>query len=288
MSKPVPLDRAPSRSTTLRTKLYELSSWLQRRIVPRLANSQYMYLQALSSALNEHTDWLDLGCGHQLLPEWMPDWKAQQTAIVRTARSVTGIDRDYSSILRHKAIAKKIAGDIQCLPFKDASFDLVTANVVVEHVASPDVLFAEVRRVLRPGGRFLFHTPNFLGYASLLAACFPQRVKNKLAAWLHGRREEDVYPTFYKINTERTIRSHAERSSFVVADLQLVESSPQTYMIPPLVVFELVLIRLLRLRRLRGYRTNVIAMLRKEGRVESVANEDRQSERASVRLPTGR
>lgn len=272
MSKQPPSHSTTPRPPTLRARLYRLSSWLQRRIVPGLVNSQYVYSKALSAAVNQNTDWLDLGCGHQLLPEWMPNWQERQTVIARAARSVTGIDMDYSAIRRHDGIVNRVTGDIQCLPFKNSSFDLVSANVVVEHVASPSVLLEEVHRVLRPGGAFLFHTPNFLGYASLLAACIPQVAKSKLAAWLQGRKAEDVYRTYYRLNTRTAIRNYANHSGFRVADLQMVESSSQTYMIPPIVLFELVLIRLLRWPKLEGFRTNVIAVLRKDGSSETGTN----------------
>lgn len=41
------------------------------------------------------------------------------------------------------------------LPFDDASFDIVCANQVFEHVDNLDLALREVRRVLRPGGLFL-------------------------------------------------------------------------------------------------------------------------------------
>ena len=48
-----------------------------------------------------------------------------------------------------------------------------------------------------------------------------------------------------------------------MVDLRMVESSAQTYMLGPLVVLELLLIRMLRWRICENYRTNVIAILRK-------------------------
>ena len=42
------------------------------------------------------------------------------------------------------------------LPFADESFDGVVACLVFEHIDAVDEAFAEVARVLRPGGRFLF------------------------------------------------------------------------------------------------------------------------------------
>lgn len=41
------------------------------------------------------------------------------------------------------------------LPYDDASFDCVWSNQVFEHVVQPRAVLAEVRRVLKPGGRFV-------------------------------------------------------------------------------------------------------------------------------------
>jgi SAM-dependent methyltransferase len=48
-------------------------------------------------------------------------------------------------------------GDAHALPFADASFDTVTASLVFCSLEDPARALAEVHRVLRPGGRFLFH-----------------------------------------------------------------------------------------------------------------------------------
>ena len=50
-----------------------------------------------------------------------------------------------------------VDGDVHALDFPDASFDTVTASLVFCSVADPQRALAEVHRVLRPGGRFLFH-----------------------------------------------------------------------------------------------------------------------------------
>jgi SAM-dependent methyltransferase len=49
--------------------------------------------------------------------------------------------------------------DIERLTFQDQSFDLVITSDVFEHVRRPWVAFAEVARILRPGGRHLFTVP---------------------------------------------------------------------------------------------------------------------------------
>jgi len=49
--------------------------------------------------------------------------------------------------------------DLQGLTFEDQSFDLVMSSHVMEHVPDPWQALAEVRRFLRPGGRYVFSIP---------------------------------------------------------------------------------------------------------------------------------
>jgi SAM-dependent methyltransferase len=49
--------------------------------------------------------------------------------------------------------------DVQQLTYPDASFDLVTSTEVFEHVPDDRRAFAEVYRVLRPGGLLVFTVP---------------------------------------------------------------------------------------------------------------------------------
>jgi SAM-dependent methyltransferase len=49
--------------------------------------------------------------------------------------------------------------DLQALTFEDGSFDLVVTQDVLEHVADPWRAFAEIFRVLAPGGLHLFTVP---------------------------------------------------------------------------------------------------------------------------------
>lgn len=60
------------------------------------------------------------------------------------------------------AAADVLQGDAMRLPFDDTSFHKVIASEVLEHVTDDDVAFAELARVLRPGGRLAVTVPSWL------------------------------------------------------------------------------------------------------------------------------
>jgi ubiquinone/menaquinone biosynthesis C-methylase UbiE len=49
-----------------------------------------------------------------------------------------------------------VAASAEKLPFEDASFDCVTGTLVLCEASSPAAALAEIARVLRPGGQYLF------------------------------------------------------------------------------------------------------------------------------------
>lgn len=51
--------------------------------------------------------------------------------------------------------------DAQALTFPDASFDVVLSCECLEHVPSPARMAGEIRRVLKPGGKFILTTENY-------------------------------------------------------------------------------------------------------------------------------
>jgi ubiquinone/menaquinone biosynthesis C-methylase UbiE len=118
----------------------------------------------------------------------------------------------------------RVAGNIAALPFKDASFDLITANMVLEHVDDPAAVLAEVRRVLRPKGVFVFHTPHKYYPPIMVARLVPQRIKSRLVAFIEHRDESDVYRTVYRMNSAADIRRHSVAAGFTITRWELLES----------------------------------------------------------------
>jgi arsenite methyltransferase len=74
---------------------------------------------------------------------------------------VTGIDMTDAMLAKARAAATEmgvtniefVEGEAEGLPFADASFDVVISNGVIDLVPDKDAVFAELYRVLAPGGR---------------------------------------------------------------------------------------------------------------------------------------
>lgn len=71
--------------------------------------------------------------------------------------------------------------DAQALPFADAAFDAVIANHMLYHVPDRPKALAEIRRVLRPGGRFYAATNGDAHLRELRELVL--RIDPQLAAW---------------------------------------------------------------------------------------------------------
>jgi ubiquinone/menaquinone biosynthesis C-methylase UbiE len=244
---------------SVRARLYRFYWWIEKRIVPGHASSQYVYWRELKQNLPEAAVWLDLGCGRQLFAEWMA---AEQQEMIRRSKQLVGIDLNRASLLRHEGLRDRVEGSLEGLPFRDGAFDLVTANMVVEHLRDVHGVLQEIRRVLKPGGLFIFHTPNYLNFAIFGASLVPQALKNRLIWFFEKRKEEDVFPTFYRMNTRKAIRRAGAAVGFSVVCLTLTDTSALTVILGPIVVLELLWIRLCRVKGLRNLRSNIVAVLR--------------------------
>ncbi len=238
---------------------WRMANW----IVPGLVNAQRPYLSALADQLRPGIAWLDLGCGRRFVPSWLPESDRQQSQWVAQVGTAVGVDLDAASLAQNAAMPCKVLARSGQLPFADRRFDLITANMFVEHLDDPIETLKEVYRVLKPGGVFLFHTPNILNPITLMAIPLPQRLRTAAVWLLENRSEEDVFPAFYRLNRSGTIHRLANSAGLRVEQCHLIESSPETVMLGPLVILEMLLIRMTRWPALGMLRSNIVTVLRK-------------------------
>jgi SAM-dependent methyltransferase len=118
--------------------------------------------------------------------------------------------------------------DSDAYPFADSCFDACVSNYVLEHIADPVSHLSEVRRVLRPGGVYLFRTPNRYHYVALVSRWTPHWFHEAVANRLRhlDNHAPDPYPTHYRLNSRRSIQTAATRAGLRVHELRMVEKEP--------------------------------------------------------------
>ena len=242
-------------------KLFYKIYWkLESILVPGLKYSQTIYEEVLNEHCEKKNKWLDLGCGRQLLSRWR---FGHEKVLIDKVKTVFGIDYDYLSLTKHKTIKNVLRGNIAKLPFPDNTFDLITSNMVFEHLDNPEKQLKEITRVLSQGGKLIFHTPNTFGYGTFLARLIPEFIKTRLIYILQGREDEDVFPAYYRINSPSKIREIAFACGLKVSRIKLICSSALLVVFPPIVLFELFWIRFLMSKVGKPLRTNIIVILNK-------------------------
>lgn len=113
-------------------------------------------------------------------------------------------------------------------PFPNLTFDACISDCVLEHVQHVDAHLREVFRVLRPGGVYVFRTPNRFRYVTLVAKYSPTWFHEIIANRLRTLPEtsHDPYPTYYYLNSKRSIVRATQRNGFTLDVLRLIEKEP--------------------------------------------------------------
>nr|WP_315501843.1 methyltransferase domain-containing protein [Actinomyces oris] len=115
----------------------------------RAADSAAYLLAHLSAGM----DLLDVGCGPASITADLAERVAPGRVVALDAAS--DALRAARATLSERGLSEQVeltCGDVMALPFKDASFDVVHAHQVLQHLADPVSALAEMRRLTRPGG----------------------------------------------------------------------------------------------------------------------------------------
>jgi SAM-dependent methyltransferase len=123
------------------------SPWSQKRVLS-LARKLLAFAR-----LDGKNDFLEVGCGNGVVSRYLAgSYQA----------SVVGIDVDKEQVELARKEAGNIANiclleaDATSLPFGDGSFDLVLSFGVLHHIENWQGALKEIKRVLRPGGYFIY------------------------------------------------------------------------------------------------------------------------------------
>jgi hypothetical protein len=135
-----PLARADDKEDSLFYAMPRMVDHIDRKAVEILKSIHARYVKPGSRVLDLMTSWtshLDMAGGEV---------------------AITGIGMNQQELDANPLLNDRLLQDLNktpLLPFDDDSFDVVLCSLSVEYLISPRAVFAEVRRVLKPGGLFL-------------------------------------------------------------------------------------------------------------------------------------
>ena len=195
-----------------------LIEWMDRTFYPEFGKNwdDLMFRKAILANLSPSSIALDVGAGAGIVEA--------MNFRDKVAR-ICGVDLD-ERVTNNPMLHEGRVADAAHIPYPDESFDLIFADNVMEHLERPTEVFTELARVLKPGGKLLFKTPNRTHYMPLIARMTPH--------WFHqyynrkrGRDAEDTFPTCYRANARRDIESLANGAGLVVSRVKLIEGRPE-------------------------------------------------------------
>jgi SAM-dependent methyltransferase len=179
---------------------------------------------------------LDLGAGRAA---WFED---DPIPFRRSVRSLKGkvarlIAADVApAVLENRAVDEQLLIVDGGIPLENASVDLVICDYVFEHVADPRAFAAEVDRILKPGGWLCARTPHRNNMVSIAARLVSNRRHAAVLSKVQpDRKEIDVFPTVYRLNTRRAIA----RAFPLYEDASFVFRSDPAYFLGRKTIFKL-------------------------------------------------
>lgn len=173
-------------------------------------DQEVCFFTQVAALLRPHHVVLDFGAGRG---EWFYDDPVRYRRLLQdfrgTCAHVDGCDVD-PAVLGNPALHEaKVFTPGAALPYEDDRFDLIVSRYVFEHIEDPSWAASELLRITKPGGWICAATPNKYGYVALASRLMPNRLHATLLRRIQPHRKEaDVFPTVYRLNTPSAIRHH--------------------------------------------------------------------------------
>lgn len=165
------------------------------------------FYSRINSLLRPDMVVLDLGAGRGA---WFED---DPIAFRKSVRSLKGkaakvIAADvHPAVLQNRAVDERLLLCDGGIPLGDTSVDMIVCDYVFEHIEDPARFSHEADRVLKPGGWICARTPHRNNMVSVVARSVSNhRHAALLSKGQPARKEIDVFPTVYRLNTRRAIR----------------------------------------------------------------------------------
>ncbi len=195
-----------------------LATALRRRVAGSRTNDWQTYRNIVAQHLRPGWKVVEVGCGRgDVAPFPWQEFPGVE---------LTGLDPDAAARANPLLTRFIQLSDTAPWPVESESFDLVVCRYVLEHVEDPANFFSNVHRVLKPGGSFVCLTPNAWHPQTLASRLLPLALKRRILKATKGIRDDQVFATFYRLNSPPRIAGLARQHGFEVQTLLTKEFVP--------------------------------------------------------------
>jgi SAM-dependent methyltransferase len=151
---------------------------------------------------------IDLGAGRAA---WYEDDNCKTRRDIRLlkgkVKQLIAADVD-EVVFTNKSSDKQILIKDGKLDIESNSADVIIADYVLEHIENPSDFFNQINNCLKSGGWFCARTPHKYCYVALISSLLKDSLHAKLLSFIQPNRKEiDVFPTRYKLNQMKDIKS---------------------------------------------------------------------------------
>lgn len=170
--------------------------------------AEAQYEATVDRLVSDGDSWLDVGGGTSIFPHN----SSLSATLSRRCGLLVGVDPS-ENLAENPYVHERACCTIE--EYKsEHTFDLATLRMVAEHIQAPEPAIESLGRLIKPGGKVVVFTPNRWSPASVAASLLPFRLHQPITRLLWGTKEEDVFPTVYRMNTRRRLCRLFEAGGF--------------------------------------------------------------------------
>jgi len=153
-----------------------------------------VYNNLVSESQNSKYNCLDIGCGNESELAEDLQFKIKLGTDLLAPQDIPALKIPF------------VQSDLYFLAFKNKCFDLILLRFVVEHIEFPQKAMQEISRILKPNGKIIILTTNIFSPIIFLPKLLPYKFRKKLILKIFGVAEDDIFPTYHRINSKRAIK----------------------------------------------------------------------------------
>lgn len=173
-----------------------------------------LFYLRVNALINSSSVVLDVGCGRGAHAEDPIPIRRELRIFKGKCAETIGIDVD-ETVKDNPFLDEFRLMESSRWPLEDESVDVCMCDNVLEHIEDPELFFSESKRVIKPGGYLCVRTPNALNYIAVFSKLIPNKYHASVISKVQdGRKEVDVFPTYYRCNTRRRIRHMLAKHGF--------------------------------------------------------------------------